>query len=261
MRILRGIYWRMQLWLVDQMRLSGRSSKTYRSVYDDDISKEGVEFQVKTFYEISDKARRRRLEVLLDVLSPCEEDSILDVGCGVGTFAFYSAKAGAQAIGVDYSVEAIKMARLLSERHESSTDPLFLVADATKLPFKGTLFNKVICADFIEHVSDIEKEKVLDEIMRVLNSGTIIIYTPNYVREVIGFLFNYIKSLLTHEKVPVNPRHFGLTTRVRFENMLRKYNSTFICFKYIDETRPYLGKIPLLRRLLALNLLWKIIKY
>jgi 2-polyprenyl-3-methyl-5-hydroxy-6-metoxy-1,4-benzoquinol methylase len=159
MRILRGTYWRMQLWLLNQMRLSGRSSKTYRSVYNDDISKEGVEFQVKTFYEISDKARRRRLKVLLDALSPCEEDSILDMGCGVGTFAFYSAKADAQAIGVDYSIEAIKIARLLSGRYELSTDPLFLVADATKLPFKGTLFNKVICADFIEHVSILRKKK------------------------------------------------------------------------------------------------------
>jgi len=205
--------------------------------------------------------RKRRLEILLDVLSPCEEDFILDVGCGVGTFAFYSAKAGAQAIGVDYSVEAIKMARLLSERYKPSTDPLFLVADATKLPFKGTLFNKVICADFIEHISHVEKEKVLDEIMRVLNFGTIIIYTPNYIREVIGFLSNYIKAFLTHEKVAINPRHFGLTTRVRFENILCRYHSTSIYFKYIDETRPYLGKIPLLRRFLALNLLWKIIKY
>ena len=260
MKLLHDTNRRVQVWIADQMCLSDKSSMEFRSVYNEDIIKEGVEFQEKTFYEISDKQRRRRLEILLDVLTPCQEDVVLDLGCGVGTFAFYSAKNGARAVGIDYSIEAIKMARLLCARYKPATDPLFLVADATKLPFKGTPFNKVICADFVEHISDSEKKQVMDEIMRILASGLVIVYTPNCIREVIGFLFNCVKSLITRKKVPVNPRHFGLTTRAKFEKILCNYDSILIHFRYIDEERPYLANIPLLGHFLALKMLWRITK-
>lgn len=249
---------RMKAWIKDQMGLSGQSSQVYRHVYGEDISDEGIEFQIRTFYELTDNVRRRRLKILLEQLSPRYDDFILDVGCGVGTFASYSAKEGARAIGIDYSISAAKTAKHLSGKYSTPRTPFFIVADATKLPFKQEVFNKVICADFFEHVSDIEKEKVLREIMRVVNSGQIIIYTPNLIREIIGYLYNYTKSIFTRNKVSVNHRHFGLTTRTKFEKMMSNFDSISITFKYIDEMRPYMEKIPLLRRFLALNLLWKI---
>ncbi|HIE28426.1 TPA: class I SAM-dependent methyltransferase, partial [Candidatus Poribacteria bacterium] len=232
MNILYKIPSKIQTWMKYQMNLTDKSSQNYRNLYDNDILNQGVEFQIENYYEPSDKLRIRRLKMLLGVLSPCEKNCVLDVGCGVGTFAFYSAKKGAYAVGVDYSMESIKIARLLSQRYKPAVNPFFLVADATKLPFNRTPFNKVICADFIEHISDVEKEQVLDEIMRVMDSGTIIVYTPNYIRELIAFLINHMKSVVTQKKTPVNVRHFGLTTRTKFEKILRKYDSISINFRY-----------------------------
>lgn len=67
----------------------------------------------------------------------------------------------------------------------------FILADATTtLPLKENLFDKIVAADFIEHITDKQKENLVKEMIRVSNEvGTIVIFTPNEIREFISFLY------------------------------------------------------------------------
>ena len=84
--------------------------------YDDRIVKQGLQFQIDRYYEPKDSSMRRRIKTLIEVISPKPGERILDIGCGVGTFAYRCASAGALSVGIDYSVESIKAARTLCAR-------------------------------------------------------------------------------------------------------------------------------------------------
>ena len=222
--------------------------------YDNNILKEGEEFQIDNYYEPKATDMKRRVIYVMSKLMVAPLMKVLDLGCGVGTFAFRSAKAGAMAYGVDYSEESINMARKLCEKFNVKPD--FIVADtAETLPYDDNYFERIACVDFIEHISDENKVQLLKEIKRILKPGGIaVIYTPNNMREKIGEI---IMRLLRRYKE--NPLHFGLIYRRRFERMMIAEEISFTT-SYFDPGRPYLAYIPLFRGALALNLLWTIRK-
>ncbi len=229
-------------------------------IYDEHVLSQGLQFQVDTYYEPKESSLKRRIAVVMDALGPKLSEKILDVGCGVGTFAFHSAKAGAHAVGIDYSKESINAAESLIKRFGLGDKSKFIIANATKLPFKGSSFDKIIASDFIEHVTLKEKGEFLSQMCRVLKAGgTAIIFTPNRTRERIGDFYWKIRAFLLGDKVPVNDLHFGLTDRREFEALLKSYELNFK-LKYVDITRPYIARLPLIRNFLSLNLLWTIKK-
>ena len=89
--------------------------------------------------------------------------------------------------------------------------------------------------------------------------GVAVIFTPSLIRERIGEVYWKIRHYLFKDKVPHTDLHYGLIGRRSFELLLEKAGFSFE-FEYADTTRPFLAKIPLLNRLVALNLLWKIKK-
>lgn len=230
-------------------------------IYDKHIISQGLQFQIDKYYEPKEIALRRRIEIVLRAINPQPQEKILDIGCGAGTFAFHCAKRKALSIGIDYSKDSIKTAQILSERYGVSQNTKFIIANAFNLPFRDSSFDKIVAADFIEHITLEEKETLLGEIKRVLKpEGISIIFTPNIIREKLGEAYWKVRHLLFADKVPSNELHFGLITRFQFESLLKKHQFHFR-FTYKDITRPYLAKIPFLRHFLSLNLLWIIKKY
>ncbi|MDP2753469.1 MAG: class I SAM-dependent methyltransferase, partial [Nitrospirota bacterium] len=191
---------------------------------------------------------------------PQINEKILDIGCGVGTFAFHAAKAGAITAGIDYSVEFIRIAKILAKRYGISDKTKFVIGNAAILPFRDSSFDKIVSADFIEHITFEEKYALCAEIYRVLKpNGICVIFTPNGIREKIGDIYWHIRHLLFRDKVPTTELHFGLTHKYEFEKILKKNKLNFKLI-YIDITRPYLAKLPLFKTFLSLNLLWIIKK-
>ncbi|MBI5233962.1 MAG: class I SAM-dependent methyltransferase [Deltaproteobacteria bacterium] len=228
--------------------------------YDDRIIAQGIQFQVDNYYEPVEIQSMRRIETVLNALNPQAGEKILDVGCGVGTFAFHAAKSGAFTTGIDYSVESIKVAEILAERYEMSDRMKFTTGNAISLPFENSSFDKIVSADFIEHITLEEKYPLCVEMCRVLKpGGLIVIFTPNGIREKIGDVYWHIRHFLFGDKVPTTDLHFGLTHKCEFEKILRQNNLNFKLL-YTDTTRPYLAKLPLLKTVLGLNLLWIIKK-
>jgi SAM-dependent methyltransferase len=131
-----------------------------------------------------------------------------------------------------------------------------MVADACHLPFSDRCFDTVVAADFMEHVTLKDKDAILKEIKRVLRiNGTVVIFTPNGIREKIGDFYWKVRHFLFGDRIPGTELHFGLTNKFEFQRLLKSKGFRFR-LHYHDVTRPYLARIPLIRAVLALNLLW-----
>lgn len=228
--------------------------------YDWNILKEGLQFQIDKFYAPKDRQMERRIRMVMDAARPQKGEMVLDAGCGPGTFAFHCAGGGLFSIGIDYSLESLKAAKTLCDRFGVSDKVRFLAANSASLPFKDGCFDKIIAADFIEHITQEEKKLFLRESFRLLRpKGRIIVFTPNGIRERIGEWYWKARHIIFNDKIPRADLHFGLTTGREFEALLRRQGFDFRRY-YKDVSRPYLAYIPWLRNLLALNLLWVIRK-
>ncbi|MFH1062923.1 MAG: class I SAM-dependent methyltransferase [Candidatus Omnitrophota bacterium] len=230
-------------------------------VYDQNVLAEGLQVQIDNYYQPKTIAQKRRINIVVKSLDPKPNEKVLDIGCGVGTFAFAAAKKKSYGFGIDYSHESLKIAKILAKRFKTNNSSAFVTASALNLPYKDSCFDKVVIADFIEHITDAEKKILLKEIYRVLKPGGLgVVFTPNAIREYWGEVYCKLKHVLFKKSVPNTDLHYGLINRSGFESLLRQGNFKF-SFKYVDTTRPYLANIPFLNHLLALNLLWKIKKY
>jgi ubiquinone/menaquinone biosynthesis C-methylase UbiE len=228
--------------------------KITSKTYDVSILSKPIQHQIDTYYFPKSQENRRRVKLILDYLEPEKGDKIIDIGCGVGTFAFHSAKAGAQAYGINYSWESIKLAVALTKHFNVNIRTQFIVARVDDIPFNDSYFDKIVAADIIELLSDSDKESMMKELCRVVkDDGFIVIFTPNKIRDRIGLLWKRI----TFQKISQwdVTAHFGLISKMRYEKILKRNRMTFQ-FQYIDIVRPYLAKIPFARNLLSLNLLW-----
>jgi len=227
--------------------------------YDERIRMRPLQYQIDNYYEPKYRAQRERIDIILSYLKPKVKERILDVGCGVGTFAYYCAKKGAQAKGVDYSPASISAASLLTKRFGVSENVEFICCDAMKLPYPDLYFDKVVAADFIEHIDDAQKRETLLEMLRVLKpQGFIVVFTPNGLREWLGLI--KAKLMKVSGVYQSETRlHYGLTNRFRFEKMLKGFNLIFKR-KFFDVDKPYLAGVPILREILSLNILWIIKK-
>ena len=108
-------------------------------------------------------ARRVRLfEQTLGKLPIPARATVLDVGCGVGSYVRYLAGRGHRVVGADYSLPSL--ARALAA--EGDPNRRYVAADGYELPFRRRSFDLVVCIGVLQAVSC--PERLLDEIARVL---------------------------------------------------------------------------------------------
>lgn len=105
-------------------------------------------------------------------LSPGEK--ILDLGCGEGRHSITAyLNEAVDVIGLDLSLKDLQTASMRFGEFRDSTDASrsvnFSCGSGLKLPFRDGTFDKVVCAEVLEHIPDYES--VLVEIQRVLKPG------------------------------------------------------------------------------------------
>lgn len=94
--------------------------------------------------------------------------TVLDVGCGFGSFVLYLLEKGAtQATGVEITESDIKTAK--QNIHSEKTN--FLVGSAIQIPVPDNSFDTVVSFDVIEHIPKHTEPQMFSEIMRVLKPG------------------------------------------------------------------------------------------
>ena len=124
----------------------------------------------------------RRLSQALEAAEIAPGMRVLDVGCGRGEILHHCAELGAQAYGMDYALVAAQMAqRLATGDGEKGNAAYVCLADAKRLPFSATSFDRVLMFDLVEHLHPWELDQALAEARRVLRpDGRLIIHTaPN----------------------------------------------------------------------------------
>ena len=115
--------------------------------------------------------RQYESALLLELLNPLPDDSILDVGCGTGIFTQDVLNCGAKVTGLDLSVPMLERALIRA----GNAGFAGLCADMNALPFPDNCFDKVYSMTAIEFADD--AGRVLAECNRVTKKGGCIVVT------------------------------------------------------------------------------------
>lgn len=118
-----------------------------------------------------------RESLLLKFVDAQETDLVLDCGCAAGKQLFHLSAHIKEGYGVDISQAFVDMAEKY-RADNNFTNLHFQQSGLETIPFADAFFDKVICAEVLEHVAD--KELALQSILRVLKSkGVLVITVPN----------------------------------------------------------------------------------
>jgi len=179
-------------------------------------------------FERQRHTEKERITRFMKIISPRPDHFFLDVGCGVGQLTYHLARAGASAVGIEISFEALQFGFEILKEYSLPAPVSFICQNAISLPFQNEIFDRVVCADVIEHLSDQEKRAVLQGVYRVLKpGGEVFFHTPNKRRIQLGLLKRRLLALLQLEN-PLRIRHhyaeggghIGLTTPRKLIPML-----------------------------------------
>jgi ubiquinone/menaquinone biosynthesis C-methylase UbiE len=103
-------------------------------------------------------------------------DRVLDIACGMGYDSLAWARRGKRPIGIDYNWGLVKNAADLASQQGLKID--FVVADATRLPFREGSFDFCFSENLFEHVP--AWQRIVSEANRVLKTeGVFFIRTSN----------------------------------------------------------------------------------
>lgn len=114
--------------------------------------------------------------------------TILDLGCGVGTFAIVLGRMDYQVCGVDLSGEAIKKCEFNKTAY-NAVNAVFLKKDICENIFNDQEFDAIIAADIIEHLPKNKLRLALGNCYRWLKPGGILIihtFPTKYYYQTLG---------------------------------------------------------------------------
>ena len=123
----------------------------------------------KLLSTVGDMALKRRAIRILEELELFDQEEILEIGCGNGYYLSLLNRMGKNKLtGVDTDKVALNNGR----RYINNTKVKLINAPAENLPFKDKEFDKTICIEVLEYLSN--PEKTLKELVRVSKNEVII---------------------------------------------------------------------------------------
>jgi ubiquinone biosynthesis O-methyltransferase len=118
----------------------------------------------------------RRLEIMMKLMPPLENKTVLEVGCGAGIISLELAKTSKKVVGIDVTETALDFGRKLASALNYSHVE-FKKGDAEHLEFDDNSFDIVVCSEVLEHL--IHPESAISEFHRVLKAdGILLLTTP-----------------------------------------------------------------------------------
>lgn len=186
--------------------------------------------------------------------------NVLDVGCGTGYFAYSVAKKGANVLGVDFSIEAIQIAK----SQYAHTNLEFKAVDVSKIKEK---FDVIVSNGTLEHMDD--PLRTLKLFKKHLNpKGCIIITSPNwtnprgYILLTLLFLFKAPITLVDlHYFTLIDFQNFAekLKMKLKWKTFDRSWGHGDVLIKDLEKRLPNVlrdAKLPNNKKQVALFLKW-----
>ncbi len=168
-------------------------------------------------------------------LNPHKE--VLDLGCGRGELVHEAAKLGCKAIGIDYSPDAIQIARQGCRGTSWEKRCEFIMARTDEDSLGNDQFDVIFALDIFEHLHRDELRQLLAVVKRRLKpSGRFVFHTsPNRYYYSVAYRAVYELSRATGKsRLPKNSRcchenvmHIGELTRKEVEYLLAESGLSF----------------------------------
>ena len=203
--------------------------------------------------DVASRFQRYRLSKVLELYSPAQEERVLDLGCGWGTFSFTLAPMAQEVVGLDFSERSIE---LCQERLTDSPrrNLSFVCADAADTGLAPESFDVVYAADLFEHVYPDDSDRVMAEVARLLKpGGRLVVWTPHrgHIIEILKNRGIVLRRDPTHVDYKSMDRlRASLTTAGFFIEKAYYAESHLPVFNWIE--RSFLSSVPMLRRRIAI---------
>ncbi len=138
------------------------------------------------------------------------DESILDVGCGTGTFLQYlraERRHGGSLYGVDFSAEVV--APLVAANQEQNLDINVIISDATALCFPDHSVDIVSMQHMLSYVPDMDK--ACQEAKRICAAAGRCVFTANSIRNYphVRKYRNMAAELLGWPQIEINASRFS----------------------------------------------------
>jgi ubiquinone/menaquinone biosynthesis C-methylase UbiE len=178
-------------------------------------------------------ALRKRRECVLELCrKTAPGGSLLDIGCGAGSFTHALAKEGYAATGIDLAPQMVESAK--KEAQSRNLQCSFKVASADQIPFADQTFDAALAVGVFEYIPS--HDKSFYEIHRILKpEGKLIVTMPNGLD--LYRLIAFPRSL---------PMILGPQFKLKFrqwENQVRKITG----LSQKDESNMWLGQAVTIR--------------
>lgn len=181
--------------------------------------------------------KERQLAAYYRALNYVEGCRLLEIGCGEGIGASLLATKAASVTAIDYSQEALRVAR---ERFGRNNIDLALMK-VPPIVFPALSYDAVVCFQMIEHLQ--QPEKLLVEIRRVLRGGGIALFATVNKDEVITENPYHLHEFAAREFEELLKSHFeavemygvfGDELFMRYWQNNRKWASAFLRLDFLD---------------------------
>ena len=177
---------------------------------------------------------RLRWESVLARLQLRPDDVVLELGCASGEHTLQLAPRVRRAIGLDFSPDAIRLARNEAIRQSSKAE--FVQGDVADLSaFANGSVTKVLAMDLVEHVPDAVLRSMLSETWRVLApGGRLVIYTPS--------ASHYVERLKAANIILRQlPGHIAVREGAAYRALLESQAWSSIDLGYLPSSSPVFG--------------------
>jgi len=188
--------------------------------------------QLQRFYSITGASRGYYRQL---ITRDCATKSVLEYGCGPGSYGFHLAELGAHVTGIDISPVAIALAQQTSI--DRGLDITWHVMNAEALELPDAAFD-MVCGSAILHHLDLSR--AVPEVKRVLKrSGRAVFYEALGHNPVINWYRRRTPHLRSRDEHPLREPDFRLLRR-HFDNVtVRTFHLTTLAAVPLRNSRAF----------------------
>ncbi|MEK7572931.1 MAG: class I SAM-dependent methyltransferase [Patescibacteria group bacterium] len=200
-------------------------------------TKEYYEAHFSGFEEFREHRGKDLLDRLLELIKSKKNIKILDIGCGQGDLAIYFAQRGAHVTGIDYSKDAITLAKqnLAKQKTEIKDRVLLVLMDASRVNFPENYFDAVLAVDVFEHLYPEVLEPILKKISTILKkSGELLVHTEAN-KIYLNFTHKWIVYPISSFLIAINK----IFTKKNYPNLSRDPRNDLHKIQHVNEPTYY----------------------